>query len=174
MSHLGHRGWGRLPSSSIITVSQTFLCREFILVAFHVDARPLHPLTRNSNSPPAVGKYILYICGAGVSQFCLPTTYFPCCVGRCTASNPTTIYSPQPKHFTLTLCLYRYVSPSTVICQSYAASDWVPAAWKGRHTIPTVLPTFVRSPTLSNILVRVPNAPCSHSGSVDATSPSYA
>ena len=63
--------------------------------------------------------------------------------------------------------------PSPIIYCMYNASKWVPTTQKGRQSIPTVLPTLFLSPTLSNNPVRVSNTPCSHSVSVDVTSPYY-
>ena len=45
MSHRGHRGWGRLPSSSTTTVSLTCRCQNCTIIVVRVNARPLHPLT---------------------------------------------------------------------------------------------------------------------------------
>ena len=41
----GHRGWGRVPSSRITTVSLTCRCQKCNHIAVFVNARPLHPLT---------------------------------------------------------------------------------------------------------------------------------
>ena len=49
---------------------------------------------------------------------------------------------------------------------------FLPAAWHGRNTIPTVFLTFVSRPTLSNIPTKLLNAPSFHCGSDDATIPS--
>ena len=38
MSHRGHRGWGRLPSSRITAVSLTCRCQKCTLIAVRVDA----------------------------------------------------------------------------------------------------------------------------------------
>ena len=159
-------------------VSRKFMCRKCNLVYVLVVDRYIHPLDRNSHSPPAIGESILYVCvslsGVGVSHCHLPTSSPPCCVCRCTARDPTTISSPKSKHFTLTLCLSWYVNPSPVIRCSYAASHWVSAARQGKHTILIVLSNFFYSTILQNSLVRVLNAPCRYSGSVDVTRPSSA
>ena len=114
MSHWGHRGWGRLPSYNMITVSRICMYRKFTIIAILIIARPLHPSTWNSHGPDVVGKPRLY------------------CMS-----------SPQYVHCTIILYLARYVSPSPIIHNLYAASDWFPADQKGRHIIPTVFPKFV-------------------------------
>ena len=159
MSHQGHRVWGVLQYSSTITVSRTCLCRKCTLISNLVSARPLHPSTGNSHDHLLVGKSILYFCGSpsgvGVSHCHMTPASIPCCVFRCTASNPTANSSPHSEHFTLTLCLSCYVNLSTLICHLYDVSGWVPYDRQGGQTIPTVFPMSVHSPTLSNIPARV-------------------
>ena len=64
MSHRGHRGWGRFPSSKITTVSRTFWCRKWTRIAVLVAARPGHPSTGQLRGPPLVGKAMQYFCGS--------------------------------------------------------------------------------------------------------------
>ena len=52
MSHWGHRGWGRLPSYSMITVSLTCCRIKFTLIDIRVAARPQHPWTGQFIAPP--------------------------------------------------------------------------------------------------------------------------
>ena len=165
MSHQEHRGWGRFPSSNIITVSLTCQWRKCNLISVYVFARPWHPSTGQFIEPPMVVKAVLYVCGSlpgvVVSHFRLPPSFLPCSVFLCNSSDPTIIYYLNSEHFTLNICLSWYDTPSPVIRRSYAASDWVPASWYGWHTIPTVFPISVCSPNRSNIPIRVSNAPCS-------------
>ena len=55
---------GEVDSSSMITVSQTYLCRKCTLVAILVTARPLHSLTGNSFIPTTLGNNIGYVWGS--------------------------------------------------------------------------------------------------------------
>ena len=92
---------------------------------------------------PAVRKAILYICsspsGGGFSPFLLPPVSTPCCVFRCTDSDPTAIFSPHSEPFTLTLCISWYVNPSPVItcCPSGAADhpDHLPGVFPQSHSV---------------------------------------
>ena len=59
MSHRGHRGWGRFTYSSITTVSLTCRFQKCTLVAVHVNARPLHPSTRQGLGTSIAGNAIL-------------------------------------------------------------------------------------------------------------------
>ena len=43
MSHRGHCGWGRFPSSKITTVSQTCRYQKCTSIAIRVATQPLHP-----------------------------------------------------------------------------------------------------------------------------------
>ena len=43
ISHRRHRGWGRLPSSSITTLSRAGWCQKCTYMVIHAAARPLHP-----------------------------------------------------------------------------------------------------------------------------------
>ena len=178
MSHRGNQGWGRLPSYIITTVSCTCLWRNCNIITVLVAACPLHPWTGHSLSPPPFGKAILYVwlslSVGGISHCHLPPTSIPCCVFRCTASNPTSISSQNSKHFTMTLCLSQYVNPYPFIRPLFTVSDWVSDVWQGHQTIPAVSHTFFCSPIILNSPVRVLNAPFSQFGSVDATSPSSA
>ena len=163
MSHWWHRGWGRLPYSRMITVSQTCLCRKYTPIYLLIAARPLHPLTGNSCGLAAGRHEIQYVWRDpsvfGVSHWFLPPASRHLWVCRFTDSDHAVMSLQQPIHCTLTFCLARYVSSSPIIHSLYAAYDWVPATEKGRLIIPTFFPTFVRSPNLLNNPVRVLNAP---------------
>ena len=173
MSRQGHHGWGRFPSSKIITISQTCLCRKFTLISALVDAWPLHPLTGNFRGPTVVGNCIQYIWGypyrVGISYCFISPESLPCWVFQYTASNPTSMYSSLSGHCTLTVFLAWYVSTSSITRRSYDASDWVPAARKRQQIVLTVFLNFFDSLTLSNSLARVSNAPYNQTGSVDVT-----
>ena len=178
MPYRGHHGWSRLHYYIIMTVSQTFLCRNFTFTAVLVAACPIHPSTGNYRGTPAVGKVVLYIWGSlsggGVSHCLLPPNSRPFFVCQCTAINTTDIYSPHYKKCTLTLCISWDVNSSTVIHCLYVVSNWVPGSRQERQTIPAVFLIIFCIPTLSNSPFRVLNAPCSQSGSVDINRPSSA
>ena len=61
------------------------------------------------------------------------------------------------------------LSLSTIMRRPYASSDRFPAAVHVLHVMPTVLPVFVLSPTLSNSPTVCVNAYCSYWGSDDAS-----
>ena len=61
MSNQGHRGWWRLPSYRIITVSRTFMCRKCTLISVLVKDLPLYPSTGHSCVPAEVGNDIQYV-----------------------------------------------------------------------------------------------------------------
>ena len=61
MSHQGQRGWGRFPSSTIITVSRTFWRRKCTRIPVLVFTLPLHPCTEQSCGPTTIGKETLYV-----------------------------------------------------------------------------------------------------------------
>ena len=58
MSHRGHWGWGRLPSSNMITVSRICLYIKVTIIVILIIARPLHPLTWNYHGLDVVGNVI--------------------------------------------------------------------------------------------------------------------
>ena len=55
-SHRGHRGWGRLPSSSSTTVSWTCRCTKCTRIAVLVTSAPGHPSTGQRRAPPSPGR----------------------------------------------------------------------------------------------------------------------
>ena len=61
MSQQGQRGWGRFPSSTIITVSRTFWRRKCTRRPVLVFTLPLHPCTEQSCGPTTIGKETLYV-----------------------------------------------------------------------------------------------------------------
>ena len=85
MSHRGHHGRGRLPYSSITTVSCTCQCMKCTRIAVLVAKTPRHPVTGHRLVPPFTGNDILYVLGPpsnwGV-QSCRRTAAFPCQVIR--------------------------------------------------------------------------------------------
>ena len=84
-SHRGHRGRGRLPSSSINTVSCTCRCMKCTRIAVLDDKAPGHPVNGHRLGPPFSGNDILYVLGPpsawGVHS-CRRAAAFPCQVIR--------------------------------------------------------------------------------------------
>ena len=148
----GHRGWGRFTSLKMTTVSRTCRWKKFTCIAVLVTARPVHPSTGQFRGPPVVRKSILYVRGYSPgsldAQLRPPSAALQRCICMCPASNPSAISSPQSLHWTRTLCRSHYENPSPIIHLLYATSDFVPASWNGRQTMPTVFLTLVRMPTL--------------------------
>ena len=56
MLHQGHRGWGRFPSSTMITVSRTCRCRKYTQRPVLVISLPLYPLTGKSRGSAVLRK----------------------------------------------------------------------------------------------------------------------
>ena len=79
MSHRVHHGWGRLPSSSIITVYQTRRCKKRTHIDFRIATRPRHPST---------GQFL------GVLQLVNP--YYKCVSLRWGPWSPYAISIPMP------------------------------------------------------------------------------
>ena len=136
-----------------------FRWRKFTRITVLVAARPGHPPTGHFRGPPAVRKAIRYVRGSspgGVyAQTRLPSTARPCCVLMYPAINPITISSLYSLKCTSPFCRSWYEGPSPVIRWLYATSDWVPATWHGRQTMPTVFQKLVCRPTLSKIPTKV-------------------
>ena len=178
MSHREHLGCGRFPSSKMITMSRTCRLQKCILISVLVPALPGQPSAGHPLGTPLVGKSIRYVLGsppvAGLFQLHVSSFAFPCCVIRWDARDPAAISSPQSPHSTLSFCLSRYVGPYPIIFLPYATSNWLPTAGHGLHTMLTVFPTLVLSPTRSNKPTRALNAHCSQGGSDNATIPSSA
>ena len=59
MSHIGHHGWQRFPSSIITTFSWTCRCQKCIHIVVRVAAQPLHPSTGQGIGPSFSGNVIL-------------------------------------------------------------------------------------------------------------------
>ena len=176
--HREHLGCGRFPSSKMITMFQTCRLQKCILIVILVPALPGQSSTGKPLGPSLVGKSIRYVLGlppvAEAVQLHCSSFAFPCCVIRWDASDPAAISFLHSPHSTHSFFRSRYVSPSPVIFLPCAASDWLPAAGHGLHTMLTVLPTLVCIPTRSNKPTRALNAHCSQRISDDATMPSSA
>ena len=63
ISQRGHCGWGRLISSTMITVSHLYRCRKCTWRPVLVSALTLHPYTGQSCSPTLFGDLIPCVCG---------------------------------------------------------------------------------------------------------------
>ena len=83
ISHRGHHGWGRFPSSRITTVSMTCRCQKFAIITVCVNACPLHTSTGKGLGPSLVRNAILYVLGLS------PPLYHP------SPSNPNLILATQ-------------------------------------------------------------------------------
>ena len=59
MSHMGHRGWGRFPSSRITTVFLTCQYQKCTFISVRVYAWTLHLLTGQGLGPALVGNAIM-------------------------------------------------------------------------------------------------------------------
>ena len=111
MSHWGHRGWGRFPSSKIATVSRTCRCIKLTYIAVLVATRPGHPSTGQLLGPPLAGKAMQYVRGSSpvseVLQLRLSSTDRPCCAILCPAKDPAAISSLYSLQWNLPFCRSR-------------------------------------------------------------------
>ena len=73
ISHRGHRGWGRLPSSSITTVSQAFQCNKCTRITVQVTDITLHPSTGQGLSPAFTENAILKALGSFTPPYLSPS-----------------------------------------------------------------------------------------------------
>ena len=107
MSQFSHQGWGRFPSSSMMTVSRTCLLQNCTRIAVLVPALPGHPSTGQSFAPP-FGNSIRYVlCSSppvDASVHAHPLSLaFLCCVMRWESSDPAAISWPQSPQVTRSL-----------------------------------------------------------------------
>ena len=107
MLHREHLGFGRFPSSKMITMSRTCRLQKCIRIAVRVPALPGQTSTGKILGPPLVGKSIRYVCGspplAEASQLHRYSFACPCCVIQWDASDPAAISFPHYPHSTRSL-----------------------------------------------------------------------
>ena len=149
MYHQGHRGWGRSPSSSIITVSWTYLCRKCTLITVLVADHPLHPSTGNSRGSSRLGNtsYMsVALChglGYPISVY-LPLLSHDASVDVLPATPPTFT------HHNMNTALWLYISPGmlvTLLSSVYHTPPLTGYLLPGRGSI-TSQPPYLHSSTV--------------------------